>query len=68
MGHCKGEREVFSVSERHLLTQQGVDGKAHLFELDLQPSESGLNQYQIRMYPHHPLQAHHLDAGYLIWL
>ncbi len=68
MGRCKDEKDVFSVHECHLFKYQSQQGKAHLFALDLEPADSGLNQYKIRLYPHHKLQAHHLDAGYLIWL
>ncbi|HHJ14731.1 MAG TPA: glycosyltransferase family 1 protein [Gammaproteobacteria bacterium] len=38
------------------------------FVLDLDPPLSGLQHFQIRMYPHHPLLAHRFETGKMIWV
>jgi starch phosphorylase len=46
-----------------------TDGKGDtLFELDLRPPLSGLQHYQIRMYPHHRLLSHPFETGRMIWI
>ncbi len=68
VGHCKENRDIFAVNERHRFEYQRQDGKNYIFSLDLKPAKSGLNQYRIRMYPHHRLLAHPLETGRLLWL
>jgi len=43
------------------------DGK-QVFELDLVPPLSGLQNYQIRMYPFHELLSHPFETGHMIWI
>jgi starch phosphorylase len=43
------------------------DGK-EVFELDMVPPLSGLQFYQIRMYPYHELLTHPFETGYMIWV
>jgi starch phosphorylase len=43
------------------------DGK-QVFELDLVPPLSGLQNYQIRMYPYHELLSHPFETGHMIWI
>ncbi len=38
------------------------------FRLDLKPELPGLQEFQIRMYPHHPNLSHPFETGYMIWL
>jgi starch phosphorylase len=45
------------------------DGVAErTFAVDLRPDNPGLQHYQIRMYPHHPLQSHRFELGLMVWL
>ncbi|MCW9012855.1 MAG: alpha-glucan family phosphorylase [Gammaproteobacteria bacterium] len=41
---------------------------SHIFSLDLQPVNSGINYYKIRIFPYHELLSHPLETGYMIWL
>jgi len=43
------------------------EGK-EVFELDLVPPLSGLQYYQIRMYPYHELLTHPFETGYMVWI
>ena len=38
------------------------------FALDFAPEQSGLLHYQLRIYPHHPLQAHPFELGCMLWV
>lgn len=39
-----------------------------VFELDMVPPLSGLQFYQIRMYPYHELLTHPFETGYMVWV
>ncbi len=43
-------------------------GHEHVFSLDIRPDICGLIDYQIRVYPHHPLLTHPLECGLMTWL
>lgn len=61
--------EEFIVHERlPLMEEQSQDEHGHLFCLDMQPALSGLQQYQIRMYPQHALLCHPFEMGLMVWL
>jgi glycogen phosphorylase len=63
------DHEEFLVHERLPLTSaQSQDEHGHLFCLEFQPSLSGLQQYQLRMYPRHPLLCHPFEIGLMVWL
>jgi starch phosphorylase len=57
----KLDTHVFEPGER-------LDSGETLFALKLVPRLSGLQYYQIRMFPFHPALAHRYEAGYLLWL
>ncbi len=44
------------------------DDYGELFGLELKPSLSGLQHYQVRMYPRHPLLCHPFELGLMVWL
>jgi len=59
----------FKVEENHALSPAGMtDAGETLFTLDLRPDLSGLQYYQLRIYPFHPLLAHRFETGCMIWL
>ncbi len=59
----------FVVHDTYLLTPGAADGSGHTeFALDLRPPLPGLQQYKLRMYPHHPLLSHALETGCMLWL
>ncbi len=66
VGKKKGDE--FVVHDRFFLKHTEQQGDEHLFSLDLQPSQPGLNHYKIRMYPYHHLLAHRHETGCMIWL
>ena len=45
-----------------------LDTGETLFTLDLDPPLPGLQQYQIRIYPHHELLSHRFETGRMVWL
>ena len=58
------------VAHEHLLLTAGEtnDNGETIFSCALKPSMPGLQYYKIRMYPHHTLQAHRFEAGYMLWV
>lgn len=38
------------------------------FGLELAPESAGLLHYKLRIYPHHPLQAHPFEMGCMLWV
>lgn len=60
----------FAVEERIALLPTGVtlpDGALE-YGLDLQPRDTGLQSYQVRIYPFHRLLSHRFEVGYMLWL
>ena len=39
-----------------------------IYQLDFEPSLSGLQSYQIRLYPYHELLSHRFEVGRMLWL
>jgi len=39
-----------------------------IFRLDFRPALSGLQSYQIRIYPYHELLSHRFEVGRMLWL
>jgi len=63
------EQEEFTVHERLTLTaEQNHDEHGQLFSLEMQPRLPGLQQYQLRVYPCHPLLSHPFEMGLMVWL
>jgi starch phosphorylase len=63
------EDEGFLVHKRlPMRTDHQQDEYGHVFCLEMQPELSGLLQYQIRMYPRHPLLCHEFEMGLMVWL
>jgi len=63
------EHDEFSVHERlslHFEDQQDKNG--HLFSMELHPSLSGLQHYQVRAFPAHTLLCHPFEMGLMVWL
>lgn len=51
-----------------LQAQETADNGATIFQLNLQPSLSGLQYYKFRLYPHHQLLKHRFEMGCMLWL
>jgi starch phosphorylase len=63
------DHNEFHVHERlSLHAQHEQDAHGELFSLELKPSLSGLQHYQVRMYPRHPLLCHPFELGLMVWL
>lgn len=45
-----------------------LDGEQSLFELALNPDNSGLHCYKIRIYPYHESLCQRFEMGYMLWL
>lgn len=45
-----------------------TEGGETRFTLDLQPPLAGLQEYRIRIYPHHRLLSRRFEAGCMLWL
>jgi len=59
----------FTLRENYALSPDGAtDTGETIFKLDLCPDLSGLQYYQLRIHPFHPLLAHRFETGYMIWL
>jgi starch phosphorylase len=52
----------------YLFDHAGEENGFHLFTLNLQPNNSGLNYYKMRIFPYHNLLSHPLETGFMIWL
>jgi starch phosphorylase len=62
----RGEMESQCVQR---FTFQGINGSGEaIFRLDLAPPLAGLQYYQIRAYPHHPLLSHPFEPGKMFWV
>ncbi len=59
---------IFKKPKSLVLQYQGQEDDSHIFSLDLEPVNSGVNFYKIRIYPYHELLTHPLEVGYLVWL
>jgi len=44
------------------------EGGDDLFSVDWKPSECGLKQYRLRVYPYHELLSHPLETGCMLWV
>ncbi len=63
------DHNEFRVHEHlSLQAQHEQDGNGELFSLEFKPSLSGLQHYQVRMYPRHPLLCHPFELGLMVWL
>ena len=62
------EEGQFVIKECHRLQYDSAAADAHLFSLQLQPGNSGMNYYKLRMYPYNKLLSHHLETGCMVWL
>lgn len=64
----RNKNEDLVVHDRYELEPHGKEGDEVVFSLDLKPRLPGLQIYQLRLYPSHPLLSHPLEAGFMIWL
>lgn len=60
-------------ADSHSLTilpfdRTGSDGDETVYSLEATPESNGLMHLSVRMYPTHPLLAHPLEAGCMLWL
>jgi starch phosphorylase len=63
------EHQEFIATEYFGFTAKGqMDTGETRFVLDLDPPLPGLQHYQIRIYPCHPLLSHRFETGCMIWL
>jgi len=59
----------FTIRENYALSPDGnTNAGETVFKLDLCPDLSGLQYYQLRIHPFHPLLAHRFETGCMIWL
>ena len=59
----------FRVCENYALRPDGATPAGEtIFTLDLCPDLSGLQYYQLRIHPFHPLLAHRFEMGCMVWL
>jgi len=57
------------VKDTYIYQPVSVDDQGRqVFELDMVPPLSGLQHYQIRMYPYHELLSHPFETGHMIWI
>jgi starch phosphorylase len=59
----QADRSIFRF-EPGVITDSGET----IFTLDLQPPLSGLQEYRIRIYPHHRLLSRRFEVGCMLWL
>jgi starch phosphorylase len=52
----------------YVLDHAGEENGFHIFSLKLQPNDSGMNYYKLRIFPYHTLLSHSLETGFMIWL
>ena len=45
-----------------------TDSGETIFTLEVQPPLSGLQEYRIRLYPHHRLLSRRFELGCMLWL
>lgn len=65
----ENETGQFIVDSSNRFTNHGQsDGKQTLFELTITPPLSGLQNFNIRIFPSHALLTHPFETGYMIWL
>ncbi len=65
----KAEHGEFRVEERLALQSAGaVNDDEQLFRLELRPRLAGLQFYELRAYPYHPLLSHPFETGLMVWL
>ncbi len=58
-----------TIRENYALSPDGnTNAGETVFKLNLSPDLSGLQYYQLRIHPFHPLLAHRFETGYMIWL
>ncbi|MDY6980982.1 MAG: alpha-glucan family phosphorylase, partial [Pseudomonadota bacterium] len=58
----------FTPHEQYKFSYTGMEGEDHIFELQLEPENPGLNHYKLRMYPWHELLGHPFEMGSMIWI
>ncbi len=68
VGNSHDDNNLFSSPTCYLFKYEGEDNGAHIFSLDLQPVNSGMNFYKIRVFPYHKLLSHSFETGCMIWL
>ncbi len=66
--HGNDDLTIFEKPQYFMFEYSGVQDGQHIFSLDLQQLNSGINFYKIRIYPYHRLLAHPLETGYMVWL
>ena len=65
-GEVSGELRVDAT---YIFNPVGPDEEGkEIFEIDMVPRLSGLQFYQIRMYPYHELLTHPFETGYMVWI
>ncbi len=64
----RNQGDELVVHDRHELSAEPTEGNEVVFSLDLHPRLPGMQIYQLRMYPWHPLLSHPLETGCMIWL
>lgn len=68
IGRSIGNGELDIRESIKLIPQDPVDDEEVLYRLDLKPSLSGLQYYQLRAYPYHELLTHRFELGCMLWL
>lgn len=58
----------FTPHEQYKFSYTGMEDEDHIFELQLEPENPGLNHYKLRMYPWHELLGHPFEMGSMIWI
>ena len=62
------EEHNFKNPDCFLFKYESKQDGEHIFSLALQPDDSGVNLYKIRMFPCHALLSHPLETGFISWL
>lgn len=65
---CRDDNGKFTPHEQYKFSYTGMEGEDHIFELQLEPENPGLNHYKLRMYPWHELLGHPFEMGSMIWI
>ncbi len=67
VSHHEGDN-MFDKPDFFRFEYEGMEHGKHVFSLDLQQLNSGINYYKICIFPHHKLLAHPLETGFMVWL
>jgi len=69
VGREDPDTREFRPLERHRLVPGERTGEDEVvFSIDYGPTLPGLQHYQIRMYPYHPLLCHPFEVGRMVWV